>query len=591
MLVPRDYQQCAIDAVIGFIKKSTDSCIVEAATGAGKSIIIAEIVRILNGLSGGKRVLCLAPSAELVTQNREKYLATGEPASIFSASAGGKCLKHPAVFGTPVTVLNGIERFGGKFCAVIIDECDLITPTVKKIISKLQGINPKLRVIGMTATPYRLGSGYIYQLDEDGKLVNPNGYFIKKVCTITAQYLIDRGYLTKPVVGSINTGNYNTINMSVNARGSFDISDIDKAYKGQGRKTAAIVADVIEQSRNRRGVMFFAATIQHAEEILESLPPELSAIITGETKKKERGSIIARFKSQQIKYIVNVSVLTVGFDAPHVDVVALLRATESARLLQQIIGRALRIYEGKDDSLILDYAQNIERHCPDGDLFNPEITENYKSKESETIKVNCPECSNTNEFNARPNDDGYLYSDDGYFLDLMGNKIETEFGYVPSHYGRRCEGYILAAGTHSRCSYRWTYKECEKCSHKNDIAARYCESCKAEIIDPNDKLIDEEQAAINDPYSVKTSKVTSWQPKNSLTRNGDNCIVVDVTTEATVKPFRIWLLPESRSRFAIINYSMAMQATSNLTKPPVTITYQKNSKSKFYEIRKYNDEV
>lgn len=591
MFKPRDYQQGAIDAVIGFIKKSTDSCIVEAATGAGKSIIIAEIVRILNGLSGGKRVLCLAPSAELVTQNREKYLATGEPASIFSASAGGKCLKHPAVFGTPVTVLNGIERFGGKFCAVIIDECDLITPTVKKIISKLQGINPKLRVIGMTATPYRLGSGYIYQLDENGKLVNPNGYFIKKVCTITAQYLIEQGYLTRPIVGSINTGNYNTINMSVNARGLFDKSDIDKAYKGQGRKTAAIVADVIEQSRNRRGVMFFAATVQHAEEILESLPPELSAIITGETKKKERGSIIARFKSQQIKYIVNVSVLTVGFDAPHVDVVALLRATESARLLQQIIGRALRIYEEKDDALILDYAQNIERHCPDGDLFNPEITENYKSKESEIIKVNCPDCNNTNEFNARPNDDGYLYSDDGYFLDLMGNKIETEFGYVPSHYGRRCEGYILAAGTHSRCSYRWTYKECEKCSHNNDIAARYCESCKAEIIDPNDKLIDEEQAAINDPYSVKTSKVTSWHPKNSLTRNGDNCIVVDVTTEATVKPFRIWLLPESKSRFAIINYSMAMQATSNLTKPPVTITYQKNSKSKFYEIRKYNDEV
>jgi len=107
--------------------------------------------------------------------------------------------------------------------------------------------------------------------------------------------------------------------------------------------------------------MFFAATVQHAEEVYASLPPEISAILTALTGKTKRKKIIASFKRQEIKYLVNVGVLTRGFDADHVDVIAILRATESVALLQQIIGRGLRIREGKEDCLILDYA---EKHRP-----------------------------------------------------------------------------------------------------------------------------------------------------------------------------------------------------------------------------------
>src|SRR5690606_4901840 len=103
MLVPRFYQSDAHDAVIEHWKKSVLPVLIEAATGAGKSVIVALIARALYNLSGGKRVLCLAPSAELVTQNHEKYLALGEKASIYSASAGQKSLRHQVVFATEGT--------------------------------------------------------------------------------------------------------------------------------------------------------------------------------------------------------------------------------------------------------------------------------------------------------------------------------------------------------------------------------------------------------------------------------------------------------------------------------------------------------
>ncbi len=589
MFTLRDYQQEAADVIINHVKKTTDSCIVEAATGAGKSMVIAHVAKTLFDISKGKRVLCLAPSSELVQQNRKKYLATGEPASMYSASAGKKCLKHPVVFGSPLTVLNSVNRLNGEFCAVIIDECDLITPTVQAIIDELKNQNKNIRVIGLTATPYRLGSGYIYKLDEKNNPVNENGYFVKKVYTVDAQYLIDRGYLTKPIIGSVNAASYDTETMQVRPSGRFKQADIDQAYKGHGRKTASIVADVISQSRNRKGVMFFAATVEHAEEIMASLPPDNSRLITGKTKKKEREKIINDYLAMKFKFLVNVSVLTVGFDAPHVDVIAMMRLTESVRLLQQIIGRMLRLADNKEDALLLDYAGNIERHCPDGDLFNPEIKESYTSKTSEPVTAVCPDCNNENEFTARPNPEGYSYSEDGYFLDLMGNKVPTDHGFIPAHMGRRCNHYSFIANTYARCGYRWTFKECPHCEEPNDIAARYCTKCRGEIIDPNEKLILEQAAIKRDPYAVKTEVVQAWSHSESLTKNGDPCVILNITMESA--SFRFWLLPESKSRFARANLEHCMFATKNLTVPPKTITYVKNAKTKFYDIRSYNDEI
>lgn len=579
----RPYQQAAHDAAISFIRGCLDPCLIEAATGAGKSHIIAAIADTMHNISGGKHILCLAPSKELIIQNREKYLATGRPASIMSASAGERSLKHPVVFGTPGTVKNRVRRFGGKVCCIVVDECHGITPTIKHIISVMKEANPKVRVIGLSATPYRLSSGYIYEIDEKNNPTAPNStdpYFKKRVYTVHAKTLIDAKFLTQPVIGEINTDNYETRNMRLNSMGKFSKSDIDQAYIGQGRKTAAIIADVIYQSKNKNGVMVFAATVRHAQECMASLPPGLSGIITGDTK--ERDDIIKRFKAREIKYLVNVQVLTTGFDAPHVDVIALLRATESVSLLQQIIGRGLRIDDDKESCLVLDYAENLDRHCPDGDIFNPEIRAGKSSGGGVTVEASCPYCKSVNEFAGRPNDDGYEMDEEGYFVDLEGCRIETEEGYYPSHYGRRCQGQVQEGAHFEQCSYRWTFKECGHCGQDNDIAARYCTNCEGELVDPNEKLKIEFKEMKKDPTRVQTDKVIRWVAKPTLSKAGNDCVMINVTTE--YRSFSVWLQVNGRHRLAIEDYKKYKSLGGV---QPKTVTYTKQDTG-FYKILSYN---
>lgn len=347
-ITPRDYQQDAHDAAIEWIRKSIEPCLIEAPTGAGKSIIVAMLANTIFKMSG-KRILCLAPTAELVTQNRQKYLLTGEPASMFSASAGRKELRHPVVFGSPGTVKNSVDKFRDGYAAVVVDEAHGITPTLIEIIRVMREGNPKLRVIGLSATPYRLGTGYIYAshhelgFNDEDCCIDP--YFTQLVYSIDARMLIARGYLSEPIFTP--TGDhYDTSGLTLNSLGQFSKDSVEKAFTGKGRKTSRIVADVIEKSQGKQGVMIFASTIQHAQEVMESLPPDMSALVTGDPKltpKRERERIINEFKEKRIKYLVNVAVLTTGFDAPHVDHIAILRATESVALLQQIVGRSLRI--------------------------------------------------------------------------------------------------------------------------------------------------------------------------------------------------------------------------------------------------------
>lgn len=590
----RPYQAEAVEASENWIRRSRDPFLVDAATGAGKSHIIAEIARRIHELSG-KRILCLAPSAELVKQNRAKYLATGNPCSIFSASAGAKELRHPVVFGTPLTVKNKISRFkqsGDRgYAMVVVDECHGITPTVQDIIAQMREANPNLRVMGLTATPYRLGSGYIFAEWPDGTYNGQDNardpYFAKCVYQVHAHDLIAEKYLTSPVIGAINAEGYDTSALEVNARGQFDADAVDRAYHGQGRKTAAIVADVVAQSQGRQGVMFFAATVRHAQEIIESLPPHMSALVTGETKKSDRERILARFLAREVKYLVNVSVLTTGFDAPHVDVIAMLRKTESVGLLQQIIGRGLRLNDGKADCLVLDYTTNLDDHCPDGDIFSPKIKAGPIGGGDATVKASCPLCGYENTFTWHKRADGHEIDENGYCVDLMGERVETEHGPMPAHHGRRCQGYVKGArmGEVHQCNYRWTYKNCPNCDAENDIAARYCTECKGEIVDPNEKLIGQFRAKKRDPSQMQTDQVVSMEMQNGVSRSGNPTLRVDYVTP--YRSFSVWLMPEATFAGKRQEYDGFMRASRHGTLVPETITYRKLP-SGFYKVFDYN---
>jgi len=584
----RQYQQDAHDAAISWIKKSTESCIIEAETGSGKSHMIAAIAKTFHEISG-KHVLCTAPNVDLVRQNTQKFIATGNPASVFSAAIG-KSLRHPVVFGTPLSIHNQIQKFGDKFGLICIDECHGITPTIQNIINEIRIKNRNLRVIGLSATPYRLGSGLIYAVDEHGKpspetqCVEP--YFAKKVYTIGGRELIDQGFLTPPVIGAIHGDHYDTLNMRLNSMGQFYQEDIDRAYEGQNRKTANIIADIVAQSKYRHGVMIFAATVKHAMECMESLPPELSRMIGGDinTGKDQRKKLVDDFKQQKYKYLVSVGTMTTGVDFTHVDVIALMRATESIGLLKQCVGRGLRLHEGKKDVLVLDYAENIERHCgEDADIFSPKMKANKPSSGGGGMLVICPLCNTENDFSARKNDDGFNIDDNGYFIDLMGERIITDFGPMPAHYGRRCFGQKLIKGQFERCNYRWTSKPCPHCEADNDIAARYCYKCKGEIIDPNEKLITDFKAMKKDPYSIQCDKVITWHQKKTLTKKGEDMLVIDWITESRKFPiFYLVRRPE---------YGELMTATHGGDVMPQSVTYRKDKKSGFFRVLAYNQEI
>lgn len=569
----RPYQQNAHDKVVEWIRKSTSPCMIEAATGAGKSHIIAALAETVHSISG-KHVLVLAPSKELVEQNHAKFPGK---ASIYSASVGRKSLEHPVVFGTPMTVLNSISRFGEEIGMVIIDECHGITTTVREIVRRIP--NENLRVVGLSATPYRMGMGYIFRNWPDGAAAGEEGVFFSRcVYRITAPELIQQGFLTPPVLGGIGVEVYDTKGMLLDKTGHFFSQDVDRAYHGQGRKTAKIVEDIVLQSRDRRGVLIFAATIRHANEVFNSLPVEISAIVTGETPKKEREAILEAFKEQRIKYIVNVAVLTTGFDATHVDVIAMMRATESVGLMQQIVGRGLRLHEGKKDCLILDYAENVERHCPDGDIFNPKVIHKPAHEQGE-ISCVCPACDIRNTFNARPNPDNFLINEAGYFCDMDGQPIEGEFGPIPAHFGRRCRA---RDNRDNQCSYRWTSKDCPQCEELNDIAARYCFRCRHELVDPNEKLRLEFKAKKRDPYQKQCDIVLDWKVKPSISKRGKAQYSIDVTTP--YRHFRFWV-----QRTATFGYMLAdLHRLEWLGgRAPKTITYRKDGN--FFTVFNYNE--
>jgi DNA repair protein RadD len=580
------------------MRKSISPFCLDLATGAGKSHVIAAVAAQIHALTG-KRVLCLAPSAELVTQNRAKFLATGNRASMFSASAGAKDLRYPVVFGSPLTVKNKISRFqksgNDGYALVIIDECHGITPTVQSIISAMQDANPNLRVMGLSATHYRLGSGWIFAEDHNGRVNGQDTardpYFTKCVYKVDARELIDMGYLTPPVIGAIGATGYDTGGLVANAMGKFDSAAIDRAYHGHGRKTAAIVADVVAQAQGRRGVMFFAATVQHAQEVLASLPPNMSAIITAETPKAERDIIIARFKDQRLKYIVNVSVLTTGFDAPHVDLIAILRKTESVGLLQQIIGRGLRLYEGKKDCLILDYTTNLDDHCPDGDLFAPVVKAGKGGGDSNGLKCICPTCQYENQFTADPKYLDFEKDAAGYILDLNKAQVMTDHGPISGHFGRRCEGLVQFGprGEYVRCSYRWTFKPCPHCDAENDIAARYCCKCKGEIIDPNEKLKLDFKALKKDPTQRQTDTVISMSCAPSISKAGNKTLRVEWITP--YRQFTTWALPEATHVRGQAQWAAFEMATQGGTVAPKTVTYRKDAQSGFFEVLAYNAEA
>lgn len=477
----RDYQKEAVENTVKYFQRKREPALIVLPTGAGKSLVIAELARIAKG-----RVLVLAHVKELVEQNYQKYKSYGLEAGIFSASLGKKDWDQKAIFGSVQSVARAPDDFFNDFSLLVIDECHRVAEEgatqYQDVIRRLNERNPNLCTLGLTATPYRLGMGWIYEYSHTGELKTEQKRFFKQcVYELPLSYMIKNKFLTQPVKVDIPVTCYDFSELTEKNR-MYTTAEVEELLKNQKRLTPLIVKNIVDITDRfeRKGVMIFSSSVKHAEEILTYLPEGDAKLVLGDTEMDTRDQIVEDFKNKKFKYLVNVSVLTTGFDAPHVDVIAILRPTESNSLYQQIVGRGLRLEKGKTDCFILDYTGMGH------DIYTPEIADKRPHKESVPVSVPCPSCGFENTFWG--------------LVDMDGDIIE--------HYGRKCRGaeHDVRTLQVTTCGFRFRFKLCHACGNENDITAKACETCKATLIDADSKL---KQAKLSKNAHVLTpAKIT-----------------------------------------------------------------------------------
>jgi len=364
-LVPRWYQAEARDAALSALMAAQNTNpLVAIVTGGGKALLAAMLMESLCQLQPGARVMCLAPSMELVKQNVEEaigYLpaALAARVGVYCAGLGMKERLSQLTIGTPQSVARQVKRFGRQDY-VIIDEAhtaNIDLKTWKSIVNGLRENNPKVRFIGMTATPFQMKGLRVVPLTECG-------LFDTKVYDLTAgrnfNRLVREEFISPVVAPAIRFPQIDTDNVKTKG------GDFDEAALAQEamKVTRECVRVALENATERKHFMWFAVNIEHAHMIENALREAGESVVTihGELEKSERVTGVAEYLKKMHRHVVSVAMLTTGFNAKFVDCIVGLRPTRSLVLWRQIVGRGLRPYPGKDNILVLDAGGNFARH-------------------------------------------------------------------------------------------------------------------------------------------------------------------------------------------------------------------------------------
>jgi DNA repair protein RadD len=347
--IPRWYQDGAINAGVSFFRSdATYNAFIILPTGSGKSVVIANMVKDLNDLT-----LILQPSKEILTQNVKKYESYGYTAGVYSASAGEKFLGK-ATFATIGSVVNKPHLFR-KFKYIIIDECHLVSSRDgESMYNSFLAAMPQAKVVGLTATPYRL------EQTKDGAMLcflnrtSPR-IFTELIYYVQNESLFKEGHLAKLEYYSFNL--IDRSKLKVNSSGTDFTEQSLKAYY----RSQSIPSKIAHYSNilltKRKNLLVFASLIEEAYVIQKLVPG--SVVIHGESK--DRDAILKSFTSGRIKCLINVGVLTTGFDYPELECVLLSKSTMSLSLYYQIFGRGLRPHKSKDTCWLVDLGGNIDK--------------------------------------------------------------------------------------------------------------------------------------------------------------------------------------------------------------------------------------
>lgn len=416
MIRDRPYQVEAVGSIWDYFMKNAGNPVIAMPTGTGKSIIIARFLQSVYAHYPHQRVMILTHVKELIQQNYEKLMMVWPfaPAGIYSAGLGKKVHNRPITFAGIASVAKQASLFG-KVDLVLIDEAHLVSPAeatmYQSFIGALRAMNPMLKVIGLTATPWRLGHGHITDPVVNSDKSETPSIFTDVCFDITGvlafNRLIAEGYLV-PLIPR-NTKTQLDVSGVHTRGGEFIEGELQKAVD-KDETTMAALREAMELGHDRKKWLIFASGTDHADHIADML--NMLGVPTGcvHSKREGRDQTIKDFKSGKLRALVNNNVLTTGFDDPGIDMIVVLRPTASPVLWVQMLGRGTRPFfviddmfnldtiEGrlasiaaspKQNCLVLDYAQNTKRLGPVND---PVIPKRKGEKGGEAPYKICPEC-------------------------------------------------------------------------------------------------------------------------------------------------------------------------------------------------------
>ena len=340
----RWYQAEAVQALYKYIQDKQGNPLLVLPTGAGKGFIMGQIAKDMT--EWGCRLLLVAHVKELVDQNAKQAgrLIGHDKVGVYSAGIGRRDKSHQVISAGIQSIYNKACDLG-SFDLILCDEVHRFNSEegmYKTFIDDMKVINPNVRLAGLTATPFRMKTGH---------LTDEGGLFTDVAYEVGIRALISQGHLSK-IVGKNSKMDIDFSQLHTRM-GDFVDEEVDLLMNADDVVNRA-VDELVAMSQDRKGIVVFGSSVNHAKHVanrLREITGEDVREVYGEVGNAERDEIISGFKAKEFRWIVNKDVLTVGFDAPHVDCVALMRPTKSAGLYIQAVGRGLRLAEGKENCI------------------------------------------------------------------------------------------------------------------------------------------------------------------------------------------------------------------------------------------------
>lgn len=358
-MILRPYQTDCIKAIYAYLREHDGNPCAVLPTAAGKTPVLATICREAVDCWNG-RVIVLAHVKELLEQSADKLRAVAPhlPVGVYSAGLGRRDLGYAVTVAGIQSIYQKASELG-RVDLVIVDEAHLIPEEgdgmYRTFLEGVKAATPHARIIGLTATPYRMKSGSICGPE---KILN-------EICfEVGVRELITQGYLC-PLRSKAGEVRVDLTDVRVRA-GEFIANEVEDRMNTDSVVEAA-VEEIVDITRGRQSVLIFCSGVEHGQHVASVFREKHGiecGFVEGNTPPLEREALLRRFRCMQLKYLANVNVLTTGFDAPNIDAVAMLRPTMSPGLYYQMVGRGFRLHPGKSDCIVLDFGGNVLRHGP-----------------------------------------------------------------------------------------------------------------------------------------------------------------------------------------------------------------------------------